>query len=180
MRFLVLNGSPKGKNSITLQTVLYWQKLFPEHLFDILHVGASIKALEKDFSAADELIQRADAFIFSYPVYTFIAPSQLQRFIRLMKEKQLDVRGKFMTQITTSKHFYDVTAHRYIEQNCQDMGMKIVHGLSADMDDLPTEKGQRDAESFFDWFLWCMEQDIHEAEAAQPASFIPKPVSPLP
>ena len=30
MKILVLNGSPKGSNSITLQTVLYLEKKFPE------------------------------------------------------------------------------------------------------------------------------------------------------
>lgn len=38
MYILVLNGSPKGNCSITLPTVLYLQKKFPDHHFDILHV----------------------------------------------------------------------------------------------------------------------------------------------
>ena len=52
MRILVLNGSPKGKYSVTLQTVNYLQLLRPEHQFEILHVGQKIKSLEKDFSTA--------------------------------------------------------------------------------------------------------------------------------
>ena len=31
MNILILNGSPSGENSITLQTMLYIQKHFPEH-----------------------------------------------------------------------------------------------------------------------------------------------------
>lgn len=50
MKILVINGSPKGKYSITLQTCNYLQILHPEHEFEILHAGQSIKALEKDFS----------------------------------------------------------------------------------------------------------------------------------
>ena len=50
MRILVINGSPKGKNSVTLQTVNYLQILHPEHTFDVLHAGQQIKALERDFS----------------------------------------------------------------------------------------------------------------------------------
>ena len=49
MNILVLNGSPKGENSITLQTVLYLQKRFPEVSFETLHAGQKIKQLEKDF-----------------------------------------------------------------------------------------------------------------------------------
>ncbi len=162
MNILILNGSPKGQYSITLQTVLYLEKLHPEHTFHILHVGQRIKSFEKDFSAATDAIKQADLLLFSYPVYTFIAPSQLHRFIELMKEHHAPVTGKFATQITTSKHFYDVTAHRYIQDNCQDMGMKFVRGLSADMDDLLTAKGQKEAENFWKHLLWCMEKDYAE------------------
>ena len=64
--------------------------------------------------------------------------------------------------ITTSKHFYDVTAHRYIQDNCQDMGIKFIKGLSADMDDLLTETGRLQAEAFFNYVQWCMQQDSYE------------------
>ena len=37
MKVLVLNGSPKGEYSITLQTSLYLEKRFPEHDFQVLH-----------------------------------------------------------------------------------------------------------------------------------------------
>ena len=68
MNILVLNGSPKGKNSVTLQTVHYWELLFPEQTFEILHVGQNIKSLEKDFSKALNAIEKADVLLFSYPV----------------------------------------------------------------------------------------------------------------
>ena len=90
-------------------------------------------------------LESADLLLFSYPVYTFIAPSQLHRFIELVKTSGIDLSGKYATQITTSKHFYDVTAHRYIQDNCQDLGLKFIRGLSADMDDLLSKKGQMEA-----------------------------------
>lgn len=162
MKIAVLNGSPKGDYSVTLQTVLFWQKKFPEIEFEILNVGAKIKALEKDFSEAAKVLQSADAFLFSYPVYTFIAPCQLHRFFELWKENGIKVKGKFATQLSTSMHFYDVTAHRYVMENCQDLGLKYVKGLSANMDDLTKESGQKEAEQFFRYFLWCVQQDKYE------------------
>ena len=89
MKIAVINGSPKGKYSITLQTVRYLERKYPTHEFCVLNVGARIKALEKDFSEARELLESADAVLFSYPVYTFLAPSQLHRFVELMKENKL-------------------------------------------------------------------------------------------
>ena len=158
MKILVLNGSPKGKNSITLQTVEYLKLKFPGHDWETLHVGQLIALYEKDFSKAKEALEQAELILFSYPVYTFIAPYQLHRFIELMKANQVDVRGKWASQVSTSKHFYDVTAHRYVMENALDMGMKFVRGLSADMDDLTTAKGRQEAESFFRYLLWSVRQ----------------------
>ena len=162
MNILVVNGSPKGEYSITLQTVRYLERLHPEHSFDVLHVGQRIKALERDFSQAITRLQSADLLLFAYPVYTFIAPSQLHRFIELVKESGVSLAGKAATQITTSKHFYDVTAHRYIQDNCGDLGLRFIRGLSADMDDLLCERGQKEARAFFDRVLWCMEKGVFE------------------
>ena len=163
MNILVINGSPKGANSITLQTVNYLQKLHGEHTFTVLHAGQKIKALEKDFSPAAAMIAQAEVLLFSYPVYTFITPSQLHRFIELLKASGISLAGKFASQLTTSKHFYDVTAHRYVQDNCQDLGLKYVQGLSADMDDLLTKKGQQEARDFFDFLCWSVMQDCYEA-----------------
>ena len=172
MNVLVVNGSPKGAYSITLQTVLYLEKCYPGHHFEVLHAGQRIKALEKDFAPAAEAIRQADLLLFAYPVYTFIAPCQLHRFMELMKEHQADVQGKYASQITTSKHFYDVTAHSYVRENCQDMGMKVLRGLSADMDDLLSDKGQKEARQFWEHLCWQMENGFEEpvlTRAEQPA-----------
>jgi len=163
MNILVLNGSPKGNYSITLQTVLFLQKKHPEHTFKILNVGQKIKSLEKDFAPAIEALKEAEVLLFSYPVYTFIAPYQLHRFVELMKLNKSLVEGKYATQITTSKHFYDVTAHRYIQDNCADLGLKYVRGLSADMEDLLTEKGRKEAEAFWQKFCWNVRNGYFEA-----------------
>lgn len=149
MKILVLNASPKGRNSVTVHTAMYLQALHPEHEFTFIPVGQHIRSYEKDFSPLRAELEKADLLLFSYPVYTFIAPYQLHRLIELIKADGVDLSGKFASQITTSKHFYDVTAHRYVEENCFDLGLKVIRGLSADMDDLLTEKGRREAENFF-------------------------------
>ena len=177
MNILIVNSSPKGDYSITLQTCLYLQKKFGEHRFEVLNAGQKIKSLQKDFSPALSAISGADVIIFSYPVYTFIAPSQLHSFISLMKESMRDGRlnlsGKAATQITTSKHFYDITAHRYIEDNCADMGLRFIDGLSADMDDLLTEKGRKEAEDFFKLLLWNISKGYFKKPSIKPYEFTP-------
>ena len=177
MHILILNGSPAGDDSITLQTLRYIQKLFPGHEWAQLPVARRWKALAKDFSEAREKLEKAELLIFSYPVYTFLAPAQLHRFISLMKGSGVDLRGKYATQLTTSKHFYDVTAHEYIRLNCADLGLKYLRGLSADMEDLLTEKGQGEARAFFARILWAMERGIDETLPGTEAPFAPAPAT---
>ncbi len=162
MKILVLNGSPKGKYSITLQTCKYLEIKYPQHEFKVLDVGQKIRSISKDFSESRSLLEEAELIIFSYPVYTFIAPCQLHKFIELMKASVIDFSDKWATQITTSKHFYDITAHRYVEDNCYDLGLKYIKGLSADMDDLTKKSGQKDALDFFNYVLWCIRNNYSE------------------
>ena len=60
MRFLVVNGSPKGAESITFQTVLYLEKLHPEHTFETLHAGKTPWLYEKhpEMIAENESVRR--------------------------------------------------------------------------------------------------------------------------
>ncbi|MEG2541344.1 MAG: NAD(P)H-dependent oxidoreductase, partial [Clostridia bacterium] len=160
MNIVVLNGSPKGKNSVTLQTVLYLEKVFPSCKFNILNVGAKIRAYEKDMSEAISAIKASDLALFCYPVYTFLVPYQLHRFIELLKGANVNLSGKFVTQISTSKHFYDVTAHKFIEQNVFDMNGLYIDGLSADMDDLLAKKGQNDAKMFWEYVLYSASHNL--------------------
>jgi multimeric flavodoxin WrbA len=160
MHILVLNGSPKGNMSTTLYTSLYLQALHPEHQFTFLPVGQRIKAYEKDFAPVRQALEEADLILFSYPVYTFIAPYQVHRLLELIKANGVNLEGKFASQITTSKHFYDVTAHKFVEANCLDLGMHVVRGLSADMDDILTESGRKQAEDYFTQLIFSCEKGI--------------------
>lgn len=178
MKFLIVNGSPKGKYSTTLHTCLYLRKRHPEHEFSVLEAARTIRSLEEDFSVARAELNAADVIIFSYPVYTFLAPSQLHRFIELMKADleagALSIEGKYATQVTTSKHFYDVTAHEFVKRNCEDMGLAFVDGLSADMDDLLSEKGRAEADGFFELLLWKIGMGYSDASVpAHPGSTVP-------
>ena len=148
MNILVINGSPKGKNSITLQSMLYLEKKNIDHHFEFLHIGPIIRKLEKDFSEAKKMLEKAELIIFSYPVYTFLAPYQMHRFIELVYDNDVNVKDKWGTQITTSKHFYDITAHRFMNENMLDFGLKVLPGLSQDMEDLLKERGRKE---LLDW-----------------------------
>ncbi|MBT3319883.1 MAG: iron-sulfur protein [Clostridia bacterium] len=178
MKIAVLSGSPKGKYSITLQSALYLQHHNPGDEFEIFHVGQKIRKYE-DSAVMGEIIDAlaaADVILFAYPVYTFLATYQMARFIELMKlhPKSKSLSGKFATQITTSKHFYDYTAHRYVQDNCADMGLKYITGLPADMDDLLLDSGIKQINDFYKRLRFCVENDMYEKRTTpkvKPVSF---------
>ena len=178
MKILIVNGSPAGENSITMQTVEYLKLLFPEHDYTTLHAGRKIRDIEKDFSETAAALRWAELILFAYPVYTFLVPSQLHRFLELMKENEVMLAGVYATQITTSKHFYDMTAHRFIEDFCADLKMRYVRGLSADMEDLLTEQGQKEARDFFRYLFWNIRHGLCESPSVEMQEpFIGVPVS---
>ncbi len=141
MKITVLNGSPKGDTSVTMQYVHYIQKKFPQHELKILNVSHRIKKLERDETAFQEIldeVQSADGVLWASPVYFLLVPSQYKRFIELISERGAEAvfEHKYTAALTTSIHFYDHTAHNYIHAVCDDLGMKYVGSFSADMRDL--------------------------------------------
>lgn len=49
MKILVVNGSPKGKYSVTLQSTEYLKIKFPWIDFDVIHAGQQIKKSKRIF-----------------------------------------------------------------------------------------------------------------------------------
>ncbi len=175
MNILVLNASPKAKTSITLQNALYLEKKFPAHKFEYIHIGVGKETNRRNLEKTVEAVRECDLVIFSFPVYTFLAPSQLNYFIRLLKDKNLRFEGKTATCITTSKHFYDMTAHSYIEENLLDLGFEWIEGLSLDMEDLLKEEGQKALTSYFERTLWAKENNIVEKRERKEVESLPLP-----
>ena len=56
MKIVVLNGSPKGETSVTMQYVKYLQKQFGQHEFNMIHVAQGIGRIEKDAERFDGIV----------------------------------------------------------------------------------------------------------------------------
>jgi multimeric flavodoxin WrbA len=159
MKICVLNGSPKGRDSITMQYVRFLELAFPSHTFVIENVGQRIAALEthdEDFSRVIESVSSADAVVFATPVYFMLVPAQLKRFIELvfLRNAAAAFSEKYAVSLTTSIHFFDHTANAYLNAIAEDLGMNWAGSFSAKMDYLLSPEHQESlvlfAEDFFD------------------------------
>jgi len=158
MKILVLNGSPKGAVSITMQYIHYIKKMFPDHELNILNICQKIKKIEKSPQAFQDILDEiasSDGILWASPVYYLLVPANYKRFIELIFEKDTtDIfQHKYTAFLTTSIHFFDHIAHNYMNAVCDDLNMKYIGSFSADMYDLtkPKEKERLClfAENFF-------------------------------
>ena len=97
MKIIVLNGSPKGDVSVTMQYVHYIQKKFPQHELKIINISHTINKIEKDQSAFDGIvreIQESDGVLWAFPLYVFAVASQYKRFIELIFERNAAAFGE--------------------------------------------------------------------------------------
>ena len=147
MKIVVLNGSPKGRQSVTMQYVEYLARRFPEVELEVHDVAQRIGGLEKDparFAEVIDAVRGADAVLWAFPLYILLVCSQYKRFIELIRERGVEdaFAGKYAATLSTSINFYDSTAHAWMRSVVEDLGMPFAGSYSANMHDLmrPAER----------------------------------------
>ncbi len=183
MKIAVLNGSPKGEVSVTVQYIRFIQKKFPEHEFKLINIAHDILRLEKKGDAFEQVIgevKGADGVIWAFPLYVFLVCSQYKRFIELIWERKAEgaFRGKYACALSTSIHFFDHTAHNYIRGICEDLGMKFTEFFSADMDDMFADDKRRVLLKWQGNFINAIEQKKPTTAAFAPIVFSKSDYSP--
>lgn len=154
MNVSVLNFSPKGNHSITLQYSKFIAKHYINDKFEFINIGSHIKngTPLQDISHIMQCISKSDLIMFAYPVYNCLPPSHLFEFFELLSEEQKNVfNGKCAVQLTTSKHSFDNFAHMYVDLLCADLRMKTCKGFSADLDDLMHKDKQKELLQYWEY-----------------------------
>lgn len=140
-KILILNASPKGEFSLTLQYARYMVAHEPGVEASIIHVGEKLTDMEFDQSWLDETlaaIEGCDAIIWATPVYTMLVPWQLIRLFDLVNKagKNAIFSGKYATIVMSCFHYYDHLAEEWLRGTCEDLGMPFIEGISVDNTDL--------------------------------------------
>ena len=175
MKIVVLNGSPKGDISVTMQYVQFLQKKCPQHELKILNISQRIQVIEKDEKMFREIIdevRQAEGVLWAFPLYFLLVHAHYKRFIELIFERGVEdaFQGKYTAALSTSIHFYDHTAHNYINAICDDLEMKYVGAFSADMYDLLEEEKRKELSLFAEHFFGAIENKVPTAKNFQPVA----------
>lgn len=179
MKFVVLNGSPKGDISVTMQYIKFIQTNFQEHHIEIINIAQGIKKIETDENTFKEIVDKvnsSDGVIWAFPLYVFTVHSNYQRFIELLFERNALVafKGKYTFILTTSIHFFDNTAIDYVHSICDDLDMNFVDYFSPKMYDLQQLETRQKLTK-------CMQNFIETIEGKMPVfrNFDPISYSPV-
>ena len=176
MKIAVLSGSPKGELSVTLQYVNFIQKKFPQHEFNIFHIAQKIKKIEKEEKVFQEVvddIKVSDAVLWAFPLYYLLVPSQYKRFIELIWEKGAAgfFKNKYTAVLSTSVHFFDHTAHNYMNAICDDLDMKYLGSFSPAMYDLLSRKGRERWTLFASEFFESIQNHVPTSKKYSPVLY---------
>jgi len=153
MKITVLNGSPKGPVSVTMQYIKYLENRHTEHSFSYLNVAHGISSIERTPEKLREIadeVKASDLVLWAFPLYYMLCCSQCKRFIELIFQGEAEsFRGIPAAALTTSIKFYDHTAQNYIREICDDLRMPFCGGYSAESSDLFKKNEREKLEQFF-------------------------------
>lgn len=180
IKVLVVNGSPKGEHSLTLQHSLYMLGQEKGTEFRVLQAGEALSPMTVpegwlDGAMAD--VAWADAILWTTPVYTMLVPWQLLRLVQLIREagKGEIFQGKYATSMMTCFHYYDHLAEDWLRGTSEDLGMQYMEGRTADNEDMLKKEHRASMRHFFHAFISACRE-----KAPLERKFMPLPVTPSP
>jgi multimeric flavodoxin WrbA len=148
MEVVILNGSPKGNMSVTLQYAEYIRKKYPDHRYRAFNVAQNIGEIEAKRDVFDgilDAVRGADVVLWAFPLYILHVHGNMKRFIELLFERGAEgaFAGKHAASISTSIKFFDNTANDYMQAISEDLGMRFVGFFAAEMNDLMRDDKRR-------------------------------------
>jgi multimeric flavodoxin WrbA len=145
MNVCVLSGSPKGDHSLTLQSALALQKMYPNDSFEICKIGNGEVSNE-----TKECINNCDLLMILTSLFHFNVHQQTIVAFREI-EKSIDLTGKYATYLTTSGFNMDIPAHNFVKDFMVNAGANYIRSLSLLDEDILKPEGR---EELYRWFTY--------------------------
>jgi multimeric flavodoxin WrbA len=168
-----------------MQYVNFIQKKFPHHELKIFNIASTIKKIEKDQETFQEImddVRSSEGVLWAFPLYYLLVSSQYKRFIELIWERGTAdfFKNKYTAALSTSIHFFDHTAHNYMNAICDDLDMKYLGSFSAAMYDLLSRKGRERWTLFASEFFEGIQNCVPTSKKFLPVlsrtfNFVPRP-----
>lgn len=151
MKICVLSCSPKGDTSLTLQTVDFLKKYYPDDQFDVFKTTTVDCDDEVANAACESDLVMILSSIFHLNVHGQMM-SMLDQLASKMKAKLGDgIDSKFFTYVTTSNFLYDIGAHKYVTRWAEGEKLNLLRTLSLKDDSMLTETGR---EEVYRWLAY--------------------------
>ena len=164
MKIKVICGSPNRYKSITYHHILFLEKNFTNHSFEFLFLNekGQISGQENIF----ETLAPADLIIFSYPVHTMLVPYRMMLFMKSLLD---DPRSKFLLgksacQFSTSNHYFDITASKYMKACFETLKFNTLPGFMAHSEDLLDKEARQNIIIYFEQILNRLENKNFETK----------------
>lgn len=159
-----------------MQYIYYAQKLFPQIEFKLINVGQKLnnmKIKEETLEGILEEMVSADGILWCFPVYSFLVPAQLKKFIELLFEYKADdmLIGKVSGVISTSMNFYDYTAFDYMHAIIEDLNMRYVGYFSNNSFDFDKLEKRKTCYTFIKNMLIKIENQSPTPKRFKPINF---------
>ncbi len=174
MKVCILSCSPKGENSLTLSSVRFLEKFYPNDEFRV-HITASVNCPDEAVKSCAD----ADLVLFAASIFHLNVHAQMMSMLddllaKLKTAKNNDLSDTFFTCVTTSNFLYDVGAHAYIKHWADNNHLNYLRILSLKDDSVLEEWGR---EELFRWFQYTKDTIEYRRSGGIPKVTKPRRVS---
>lgn len=164
MKIKVICGSPNSHKSITYHHILFLEKNFTNHSFEFLFINDKGQIPDQD--NIFESLALADFIIFTYPVHTMLVPYRMMLFMKSLLDDPRSklLIGKGACQFSTSNHYFDMTASKYMKACFETLKFNTLPGYMAQSEDLLDKGARQNIIAYFQQILYRLENKNYETK----------------
>ncbi len=176
----VLNASPHGEYSATLQHVRFLATRSPGDEVRVLHVGSEVETYCQPGEAWQRLldtIAQSHLLLVCFPVYLAMAPAQLVRLLESLRAEGGDcLRGKPVALLCTGEGFGIPLALRSLRGALETRGCLPVGEWAGEPDGFLRPEGQGRLLAFWQELHWAVERGMGQAATGgEPSGYVYSP-----